>query len=79
MSVSVAVGDCGAQSSHSRPGDLIKVVTIPDEVVPEKLICIVHNGMLQVRETRSNRGAIGVPGAQGDHRVGARQRQRPSR
>ena len=60
-------GDCGV-SSHSRPGDLIKVVTIPDEVVPEKLICIVHNGMLQVRETRSHRGAGaggGVGGSQG--------------
>ena len=62
------VGDCGV-SSHSRSGDLIKVVTIPDEVVPEKLICIVHNGMLQVRETRSHRGATGgsagVGGSQG--------------
>ena len=55
------VGDCGV-SSHSRAGDLIKVVTIPDEVVPEKLICIVHNGMLQVRETRSHRGAAGGAG-----------------
>ena len=58
------VGDCGV-SSLSRPGDLIKVVTIPDEVVPEKLICIVHNGMLQVRETRSHRGATGGAGGAG--------------
>ena len=55
-------GDCGASCSHSRSGDLIKVVTIPDEVVPEKLICIVHNGMLQVRETRSHRGGGGGGG-----------------
>ena len=59
-------GDCGASCSQSRPGDLIKVVTIPDEVVPEKLICIVHNGMLQVRETRSHRGGgSGGGGSQG--------------
>ena len=56
--------DSGA-SSHSRPDDLIKVVTIPDEVVPEKLICIVHNGMLQVRETRSHRGVGSNGGSQG--------------
>ena len=58
-------GDCGVSSSHSRPGDLIKVVTIPDKVVPEKLISIVHNGMLQVRETRSHRGTTAAGGSQG--------------
>ena len=43
----------GITSDNKRPSDLIKVVTIPDEVTPQKLICIMRDGVLHVRETRS--------------------------
>ena len=48
-----------ADSIQGPPSDLIKVVTIPDEVAPEKLICVMRDGMLQVRETRTRSGASG--------------------
>ncbi len=52
-----------AAAGTKRHGDLIKVVTIPDEVVPEKLICVVRDGELQVRETKSsNKKPGGLPG-----------------
>ncbi len=51
--------DVSSNTNNGQPTtDLIKVVKIPENVSPEKLICIMRDGNLQVRETKSQKQSI---------------------